>query len=180
MESGSLYGLKRLDGEHRCHGKRVSASECVCRGVRSGVWHDDAILEGLEAGSYLPGAVVLAALLAELFCCCKQFRGQAVTVVGSCCDHDGRSLEGMGGAADIAVSRESLDCLGEETCGLVEFASLERDDAASLNGVGDAHRHTCPPQQPIRLGGHLPGGFEIRTPQRRHEQGPTQSHVVAF
>jgi hypothetical protein len=71
--------------------------------VRGGAWCDDAVLQGLEAGSHLPEAVVLAALLAELFCCCEQFRGQAVSVVGRCCDHDGRSLEGIGGAADIAV-----------------------------------------------------------------------------
>jgi len=47
--------------------------------------------------------VDLAALLAEVFCCCEQFRGQAVTVMGRCCDYHGRSLEGMGGAADIAI-----------------------------------------------------------------------------
>jgi hypothetical protein len=57
------------------------------------------------------------------------------------------------------------DRLGEQTCGLVEFAPLERDDATSLKVVGDAHRHACPPQQPIRLGGHLLGGFEIRAAQ---------------
>jgi hypothetical protein len=50
---------------------------------------------------------------------------------------------------------------GEETCGLAEFTALERDNATSLKGVGDAHRHACPPQQPIRLGGHLLGGLEI-------------------
>ena len=98
-----LYGMKRLGGERRCHRQRVSASESVCCGVCGGAWCNDAVLQGLGAGPYLPGAVVLTALLAELLCRCKQFRGQAVTVVGRCCDYHGRSLEGMGGAADIAI-----------------------------------------------------------------------------
>jgi hypothetical protein len=162
-----LQGLKGLGGEHRRDRQRVPASGNGGRSVWGGAaWggagRGDAVLQWPQPGPFLPGAVLLAALMAKLFCGGKQFRGQTVTVAGGRCDHDGRRLKSMGGAADVAVRREGLDRLGEEIRGLVEFTALARDDATPLKVVSDAHRYSSPPQQLIRLGGHLFRGFEVR------------------
>src|SRR5580704_7603659 len=96
------HGLKRLSGEHRCQRQRVSELGSGCRSVQGGARCTDAVLQGPPPGPYLPWAVVLAALLAELCRGGTQFRRQAVIVAGRGCDHDSSGLEGVGGAADIA------------------------------------------------------------------------------
>lgn len=78
-------GLKRLGGERGCHGQRVSGFGNVCRG---GVWRNDAVLQVPEPGAYLPRAVALTALVAELCRGREQFQGQAATIVGRGSDHD--------------------------------------------------------------------------------------------
>ena len=49
----------------------------MCRG---GVWRNDAVLQVPEPGAYLPRAVALTALMAELCRGREQFQGQAATV----------------------------------------------------------------------------------------------------
>jgi hypothetical protein len=80
----------------------------VCCGARAGAWCNDAVLQGLEAGSHLQGRWSWPLCWRNCSAAASNSAAKLSPSWAAVCDYHGRSLEGMGGAADIAIRHERL------------------------------------------------------------------------